>query len=229
MEGKISNGGQIWCHDGLEVVAVESHVSANLGQRWNGQGGDVGNSHVVDGAQVGELNSQVWSVGRHLEQTGDIAKLSAVTSQVEVVVDVHVGDGHQIDTIQACQLSIRDDERAGRADTSGEGQLLKLIEGLPLDGLDRCEDWEAQSGHDGQAIEDEVTSNGGQLVSGNTRQVCSTSAGEAAADLLNTGDIDGTCSGGSDSKGSRQSCAGSSQSGGISLARDRGSSLGAER
>lgn len=67
-----SDGSQVWCGETGDGVLVETERSANVVQRWDGQGWDVTEGQILGAHQVGEAGSETVAVGFQNQRLGDV-------------------------------------------------------------------------------------------------------------------------------------------------------------
>lgn len=134
--GCAAEGSQVGRGKALDIVAVESKRSVDSLQGWDADAGTVAEGHVGSSLQVGELNFQTLSVGLNVKQSSDVGNLGAEAGETAVVVDVQCFDGVQVNTFQAAQECVGDEDVLGLLDERGEGQLLQDWKSGPFDGAD---------------------------------------------------------------------------------------------
>ena len=199
-----TNHGKVWCADGRNLVAVESEGTVQFGERWDGDGGDVADGHVVCPDEVWESGADVPAVGLEGEGLGDVAKLHVNLVKIVVVGDEHLVDLLQVDTVQAVKLSVLDGDGRSELNTlSAERKGLQSVEDVPVNGSNIGEDWEVEVGEDGQALQAEGVGNGLESRARKGGHAGDVVGDQATLDLLDTveSDVVGGASGNGNATG----------------------------
>ena len=182
---RATNTSQVWCAEGGELVAVEAERAVDRAERRHGHRGDVPHGDVVSPHHVGEVCSHVPAVGLDGERGGNVTQLHVDVVEVVVVRDEHGVNDLEVDAAQALQLCVLNHDGAGGLHTVGEGQTRQGGQGVPVDGLDICEDGEVEVGQDGHVLQAEGVGDG---LKGRGRQRGHASdvvSDQAALNLLN--------------------------------------------
>lgn len=186
-----TNLGQVWCHDGAHVGAVDTEGGVDRLEGWNAELGDVANGHVVCPLKVWERKLEVWSVVVDDQSGGDVTNLSGDGAEESIVGDLEESDLVEVDAVEGGESSIGDEDAVSLAQWSREGELLKSVEGSPLNGTDLLEDWHDQGRHDGQLGEAHGTSDGGQGVGTKGWEADGLDGDQVTVELLDTIKVDG--------------------------------------
>ena len=212
--------GQVGSAERGEVVRVETSGSVNGDKRGSAEVRHVGNGHVGNPDEVGQRDLQVLTVGLDVQVVREIAKLGGKVGETAVVVDVHGSKRLDIDTVQAAQEGVGNDDARGLGNTTGEGETAESRERGPRDAADAAELGEGQSGQHGDVVQGESTANGGEAASSKGGDQAVVGEREVTSDGLKTTEIDGTDSGGSDNHVTLDGRAGRAEGSGLSRAGD---------
>lgn len=193
VEGQVSGGGQVGSRELGEVGLPETELAGELLQRRNGDGLDVADGQVLGGAEVGELDLELLAVTGEVDQVGSVGQVVDVDSlQVGVVLNVEGADRLQRDTVQSAQTGVDDGDIANVGDTGGEVEVLETSKSLPVDHTDGGELGEAQSGEDGGLVDPEVVADGLEGGGNDAGEAGGIVGGDAALNLLDTVQGEGT-------------------------------------
>lgn len=161
-------------------------------ERGDRELGDVGNGHVGNPDQVGHGDLEVQAVGLDVEVVAQVAKLGVELGQTGVVVDVNQGGGLQINTIQAVQTSVANDNALGLCDSGGsERELVESVQRLEADGTNALQRGERQSRQDGDVLELEGTRDGVQGRASKGDNLAVVLQGQISVNLARSGQVDG--------------------------------------
>lgn len=109
------------------------------------------------------------------------------------VVDVQVLQRGHVDTLQAAQESITNDDRLGRLDTgSAEGQSVERAERVPVKTSDTGKRRERQSGETSEVVQRKGTGDGLEGGARESGQETSVLNGQITVDCCKASEIDGT-------------------------------------
>lgn len=190
--GDVTDGGQVGSLDALGVGSVESKGAVDGGQRREADGRDVSESGIGGPDQVREADIQVLSVGRDIDELGDVRNLGAEGLETVVVVDVQGANGLQVDAIKGAQERVGDEHRVGLGEGRREGELRESRKRGPLDSLDRGQIGHGEGGQKGQVVESECTTNRADGGAAQAGQLARVLADDVTLDLLRAIDVDNT-------------------------------------
>ena len=127
VDGKsAANLSQVRQVEGLEAALVEAKGAAGVGERWDGDGGDVTEGDVGGRDQVGESKLQLITVRLDVDGTSQVGNLEADVLEQVVVGNVDGVDLLQVDAVQCAQESVLDVQRSGRADVLWEVEGVQV-------------------------------------------------------------------------------------------------------
>jgi hypothetical protein len=155
LDGRVADEGQITGldlsqveqRDALEEVGVETERAVDGSQRGTGVLGDVGDSSVGEPLNVGHLNAELKTVGVDVEKVAQALDAGSELGEELVVVDVQILNSLNVDTLQAAQTGVGDDDGISLLDTLGaEVEGSKTVQRKELKAADRVQRGESQVG-----------------------------------------------------------------------------------
>lgn len=183
--------GQVGGAEAGEVVGVELGRAVDHLQGRHGELGDVGNSHVGDPVEVGEVNLKVNAVGLDDELIRQIRELRGVLLQAAVVVDVERANRLESEPVQRAEESVADANGLGLGQWA-ERDGVQAGRGHPVDRLNRGELPEVNRVEPGHLVELELAADGleGRAHQGGDLLVLLNP--QVTGDLLRARDINGS-------------------------------------
>lgn len=209
-----TDGGDVREVNGSQVVVVlNGEVGTNGGDEWelkllngglketsrlvdtlkggHGDGGDRVEGNVVSPSKVVELNNGVVTVEGNGQSVGNGLNVGGDGSHVEVVVDVENLNIEWVNTVQGVKLSVRNQDGVALSNL-GKTSVDEVWKGDPVDGTNGLKVGKGKGRQNSQTLESELTSDGGQGVTGEGNKVSSVENVKVTVNHLHVGNGCGT-------------------------------------
>lgn len=186
VDGKGTNALEVGEVKTVKSVVDESQSRVDLLKLRDVNRRAVTESSVVSPLQVGERDVDLGSVVSNVQRASNLGSTNLNLVDVLVVVDVEVVNGRKVETLQALELSVTDEDVLSVLDTGVELELLKSRQSNKLDASEVSELGHAQGLEDGKGLQVKEV---GDLLQGRSAEATEVSAvvdGKGTSDVLNT-------------------------------------------